>query len=77
MTATIERIELGDRRIKDFARVPWELFRGDPLWTPPLRAELLGNRLLGMVDLFTPDYPFHRDADVTHSLARDGKRLLG
>lgn len=77
MTYTIERIELGDRRLKDFVSVPWQLFRGDPHWTPPLKAELLGNRLLGMVGLFTPAHPYHEDAIVTHFLARDGKRLLG
>ncbi len=54
MTITIEQIPLGDRRLKDFVRVPWTLFEGDPCWTPPLTGELLGSRLLGLTGLLTP-----------------------
>jgi len=54
-----------------------EILRGDPHWTPPLRAELLGSRLLGITGLLTPAHPYHRDADVSHFIARDGRRLLG
>ena len=77
MGFTIDRIELGDRHLRQFVDVPWVLFRGDPHWTPPLRAELLGSRLLGMTGLLTPEHPYHREADVTHFVARDGHRLLG
>ncbi len=77
MGLTIERILLGDRRLGRFVDVPWALFRGDPHWTPPLRGELLGNRLLGLTGLLTPDHPYHRAADVMHYLARDGRKLLG
>jgi len=42
-----------------------------------LRAELLGSRLLGMTGLLTARHPYHRDAEVTHFVARDGGRLLG
>ena len=77
MSFTIERIPLGDRRLRAFVNVPWSLFRGDPHWTPPLRAELLGSRVLGLTGLLTPEHPYHRAADVTHFVARDGHRLLG
>jgi GNAT superfamily N-acetyltransferase len=77
MDYTIEQYALGDRRLSDFARVPWVLFRGDPHWTPPLTGELLGSRLLGLKGLLTPDHPYHRDAEVTHFVARSGRRLLG
>ena len=77
MGFTIEEVRLGDRRLSDFVRVPWVLHRGDPHWTPPLRAELLGSRLLGMTGLLTADHPYHRHAEVTHFLARSGDRLLG
>jgi GNAT superfamily N-acetyltransferase len=73
----IDQMALGDRGLRDFVEVPWQLFRGDPHWTPPLRAELLGSRLLGMRGLLTSSHPYHRDAEVTHFVARDGKRLLG
>jgi len=77
MSFTIDRIPLGDRRLRAFVDVPWSLFRGDPHWTPPLRAELLGSRVLGLTGLLTPEHPYHRAADVTHFVARDGRRLLG
>jgi GNAT superfamily N-acetyltransferase len=77
MSFTIDRIPLGDRRLRAFVDVPWSLFRGDPHWTPPLRAELLGSRVLGLTGLLTPGHPYHRAADVTHFVARDGRRLLG
>jgi len=77
MGYTIDRIPLGDRRLRAFVDVPWSLFRGDPHWTPPLRAELLGSRLLGLTGLLTPAHPYHRTADVTHFVARDGRTLLG
>ncbi|MBE0635239.1 N-acetyltransferase [Candidatus Bipolaricaulota bacterium] len=77
MKLNIEQYALGDRRLKDFVRVPWELYRGDPHWTPPLGGELLGNRLLGLKGLLTPQHPYHEDAEVTHFVAYDGRRLLG
>jgi len=70
----IEQIPLGSSRVKLFADFPWRLHQGDPCWTPPLRGDLLGNRLLGLVGLLTPEHPYHRYAEVTHFLAwRDGK----
>ena len=73
----IVQIELGERGLEDFVEVPWKLFRGDPCWTPPLRAELLGSRLLGITGLLTKEHPYHRDAEVTHFVARDGRELVG
>jgi GNAT superfamily N-acetyltransferase len=77
MHVLIEEIPLGDRRLREFVAVPWRIHRGDPRWTPPLRADLLGSRLLGIKGLLTPSHPYHRDAEVTHFVARDGKRLVG
>ena len=77
MSFTIDRIPLGDKRLRAFVDVPWSLFQGDPHWTPPLRAELLGSRILGLTGLLTSKHPYHRAADVTHFVARDGRRLLG
>jgi GNAT superfamily N-acetyltransferase len=73
----IKQVELGERGIEEFVEVPWKLFRGDPCWTPPLRAELLGSRLLGITGLLTRAHPYHRGAEVTHFIARDGGELLG
>lgn len=73
----IEEIPLGDRRLRDFVAVPWRVHRGDPHWTPPLRADLLGSRILGLTGLLTPAHPYHETAEVTHFVARRGRELLG
>ncbi|MGC9529657.1 MAG: N-acetyltransferase [Candidatus Bipolaricaulaceae bacterium] len=77
MHITVEEIPLGSRRLGAFVSVPWQLHRGDPHWTPPLRGELLGSRLLGLTGLLTPTHPYHREAEVTHFVARAGRRLAG
>ena len=74
---SIEEIPLGDPRLREFIEVPWRIHRGDPCWTPPLRANLLGNKLLGSVGLLTPAHPYHRGAKVTHFLARRNSELVG
>ena len=72
----IEEIPLGNPRIKLFADLSWCLYRGDRCWTPPLRGDLLGNRLLGLTGLLSRVHPYHRHAEVTHFLARqDGKSV--
>jgi len=73
----IEEIPLGDFRLKAFADFPWRLYRGDPCWTAPLRGDLLGNRLLGLVGLLIPQHPYHRHAEVTHFLAWQGAQPVG
>jgi GNAT superfamily N-acetyltransferase len=77
LSLEIEGIPLGDSRIKLFADFPWRLYRGDPCWTPPLRGDLLGNRLLGLVGLLTPRHPYHRYAEVSHFLAWHGGQPAG
>ncbi len=74
---TIEEFGLGDPRMREFAMLPWDLRRNDPYWTPPLMADLLGNRMLGAPGLLTTAHPYHRDADVTHFLARRDGRAVG
>lgn len=74
---SVEEIPLGDGGLRDFVEVPWRLYRGDPCWTPPLRADYLGSKLLGLVGLLTPQHPYHQHAEVTHFLARRGSELLG
>jgi GNAT superfamily N-acetyltransferase len=70
----IVEMPLGDPRLKEFVRFPYRLYRGDPYWTPQLDADLLGNKLLGMQGLLTPDHPYHQTAKATHFMAfRDGR----
>jgi len=73
----IEEIPLGDGRLHDFVEVPWRLYRGDPCWTPPLRSDYLGSKLLRLVGLLTPQHPYHQHAEVTHFLARRDSDPLG
>lgn len=73
----IVEVPLGDPRIKDFVRVAWKLNHGDPFWTPQLDADLLGNRLLGIVGLLTPEHPYHKTAQVTHFIAYRGDEAVG
>jgi GNAT superfamily N-acetyltransferase len=77
LNLTIEEIPLGSPRLKQFVDFPWRLYRGDPHWTPPLRADLLGSRLLGMTGLLTPEHVYHREADVTHFMAWRGNEPVG
>lgn len=74
---TVERFDLGDPRLREFVRFAWRLYRNDPHWTPPLDADLLGNRLLGMTGLLTSAHPYHRHATVTHFLARRDGEVVG
>ena len=74
---SVEQLSLGDRRLRQFVNVPWQIHRGDSNWTPPLRADLLGSRILRITGLLTPTHPYHENADVTHFLVRNGKGLLG
>jgi len=73
----VAEIPLGDRRLREFVATPWRIHRGDPHWTPPLQGELLGSRLLGLTGLLTSAHPYHREAEVTHFLARSGSEPLG
>jgi GNAT superfamily N-acetyltransferase len=66
--AQLEIIPVATRRQrKQFFDLPWELYRGDPHWVPPIRLvqkELLNFR----------HHPFYDDAEIRHFLAlRDGK----
>lgn len=74
---SIEEFPLGDPRIREFALLPWRLYRGDSNWTPPLNADLLGSRLTSTPGLLTAEHPYHRSARVTHFLARRGSRAVG
>lgn len=74
MQIDITEIPLGDKRLKQFVKFAWQLYRNDPCWTPPLNGDLLGNRFLGFKGLLTPNHPYHRHAEVTHFMAfRDGR----
>lgn len=74
---TVDRIPLGDPRMRDFVRFHWRHYRGHPRWVPQLDADLLGSRLLGVPGLLTPAHPYHRTARAMHFLARRGRTAVG
>lgn len=76
MPVRIDEVPLGDPRIKDFVQFHWTHYKDNRHWIPQLNADLLGNKLLGMKGLLTPEHPYHRTADATHFMAsQDGKTV--
>jgi hypothetical protein len=73
----VQEIPLGDPRMREFVAFHWRHYRGHPAWVPQLDGELLGNRLLGIKGLLTPDHPYHRNASATHFLASRNGTALG
>src|SRR5512140_1292310 len=58
------------RRLDEFARLPWSIYRGDPNWVPPLLGDFK--------KLFDPaKHPFHRHSEVRPFLARRDGRVVG
>jgi GNAT superfamily N-acetyltransferase len=73
----IIEIPLGDPRIKEFVHFHWQLYKGDPFWTPQLNSDLLGNKILGTVGLLKPENPYHESAKATHFMAYRKSRPVG
>jgi GNAT superfamily N-acetyltransferase len=56
--------------LKDFIRFPWQVYKGDPLWVPPL--------ILDMKDrLNRRKHPFFEHAEADYFLAWRGPRIVG
>ncbi|MGH7965476.1 MAG: GNAT family N-acetyltransferase, partial [Candidatus Binatia bacterium] len=53
-----------------FLKLPWQLYRDDPVWVPPLLHDL--KRLLD-----PRSHPFHQHAEVQYFLARRGEEIVG
>ncbi|MBI4285213.1 MAG: hypothetical protein HY670_04865 [Chloroflexi bacterium] len=79
----LEEIPLDSPRLRDFVRFPWQLYKGDPCWTPPLKGDLLGSRLLGLPGLLTSRHPYHRHAPdialryLAVPFSRDARAIRG
>jgi len=58
------------RDLKAFVTFPWQVYRGDPLWVPPLIADR-------MAALDRSRGPFFKDADVSLLVARRDGRVAG
>lgn len=55
---------------KQFVRLPWSIYRDDPVWVPPLLHDV--NLLLNR-----KKHPFYRHADVELFLARRSGKVVG
>jgi hypothetical protein len=68
MTVEVRPAE-GKGGLQRFWRVPFQLYRGDPKWVPPLWADYR--------HLFSPDNPFLKHAVIRPFLAWRGDRAVG
>jgi GNAT superfamily N-acetyltransferase len=58
------------RELKAFIKFPWRVYKGDPLWVPPLISDRL--------EYLDPARgTFFKHADVAFFMARKGRQLLG
>lgn len=69
MSLHIERVATA-KQLHEFIRLPWHVYRDDPLWAPPLFAERL--------DFFDKrKNPFFEHAEADYFLARRDGRVVG
>ena len=60
----------GKADIKAFVDLPWDIYKDDPHWVPPLKDEVYS--------LITPGKnPFHEHAEHQYFLARRGSEVVG
>ena len=52
-----------------FIRFPWEIYKGDPYWVPPLIKDQLAK--------FSPEHPFRSHSDMIFFLAYRGEKVVG
>lgn len=70
MSEIVVRPVATGRQRAEFLKLPWELYRRDPLWMPPLeRSE---RQLAGF-----SRHPFHRDAEIQTFLAYHNGQAVG
>ncbi len=71
MDSSIRIEKVNSRRdLRAFVKFPWQVYKGDPNWVPPLISERL--------DYLNPDKnPFYQHAEAALFLARRGHRVVG
>ena len=60
----------GRRDLKRFIRLPWDIYRDDPLWVPPLISEMKSQ-------LDKSKHPFFEHSEADFFLARRNGRCVG
>jgi GNAT superfamily N-acetyltransferase len=70
-TSGIEVVEVGSRSERDeFIEVPWQIYKKDPAWVPPLIIER-------RAFLDRTKHPFYRHGDAALFLARRSGQIVG
>ncbi len=67
-TVSVEEVKT-DKDLLAFIRFPWEIYKGDPYWVPPLIKDLLQK--------FSPDHPFRSHSEMVLYLAYQEGRIVG
>jgi GNAT superfamily N-acetyltransferase len=65
---TIEEVR-NQQDLMTFIRFPWEIYKGDRYWIPPLIKDLLSK--------FSPRHPFRSHSEMTLFLARREGKIVG
>ena len=68
MTLSISEVYLG-KSINQLINVPWEIYREDPNWVPPLK--------IAVKDLLSPKHPFFETSVIKCWVARRGVKAIG
>jgi hypothetical protein len=58
-----------ERDLKAFVRFPWQIYRGDRFWVPPLIKD--------QILKFSPKHPFHSHAEMNLLLAKRAGVIVG
>jgi hypothetical protein len=67
---TLQLLEVRDPKdLTTFIRLPWQIYKGNPYWVPPLIKDLFTK--------FSPRHPFRSHADMVLFLATRGEKAVG
>ena len=70
MSVETQSFDVSDRsNIRKFVKVPWEIYKNDPAWVPPLIAERMG--------FLSPKHPYFEHAQARFWIAYDNGRAVG
>ncbi|MDH4128784.1 MAG: hypothetical protein OEV44_08535 [Spirochaetota bacterium] len=65
------------KELKRFVNFALKLYIGDNNYVPPLKSELLGNKLFGIKGLLTKDHPFHEHTKIHYFMAQSDNKVVG
>lgn len=70
MAIKLKEIDLSNRKdVKEFAFLPWKIYRNDKTWVPALKLSLL--------EMLDQKHPFYKTAKVKAWIAESGGEAAG